>query len=71
MAMASSSSTITGMPMTQFPTWMERICKEVEFVWSLPEIQEIVVVNEAGDLEEVDVMEGVGIHPVPKQTTGL
>ena len=57
--------------MTQFPTWMERICKEVEFVLSLPEIQEIVVVNEAGDLEEVDVMEGVGIHPVPKQTTGL
>ena len=57
--------------MTLFPTWMERICKEVEFVLSLPEIQEIVVVNEAGDLEEVDVMEGVGIHPVPKQTTGL
>jgi len=58
--------------MMLFPTWTERICKEVEFVLSLQEIQEIVAVNEAaGDLDEEDAMEGVEIHQVQKQTTDL
>lgn len=62
----------TGMQMTQFLTWMEKICKADEFVLSLQEIPEIVVgIEEVADSDEEVAMAAVETHQAQKPITGL
>jgi hypothetical protein len=68
----SSNSMTTGMQMTPFLTWMEKICKADEFVLSLQEIPEIVVgIEEVVDLDEEVAMAAAETHPAQKPITGL
>jgi len=62
----------TGMQMTPFLIWMEKICKADEFVLSLQEIPEIAVgIEEVADSDEEVAMAAVETHQAQKPITGL